>query len=96
MAEGARSCCSSESILARVREVMRYAGPRMPLRHPWLALLHLIDREPLRIGLFLQNEQQRLAASAKRSAASSAAKKARAWSPTVMSRPFRARPNKQH
>ena len=27
-----------------VREVMRYAGPRMPLRHPWLALLHLFGR----------------------------------------------------
>ena len=25
------------------REVMRYAGPRMMTRHPWLALLHLID-----------------------------------------------------
>jgi hypothetical protein len=27
-----------------VREVMRYAGPRMPLRHPWLALRHLVAR----------------------------------------------------
>jgi hypothetical protein len=26
-----------------VREVMRYAGPRMLLRHPWLALAHVID-----------------------------------------------------
>lgn len=25
------------------REVMRYAGPRMMTRHPWLALLHLVD-----------------------------------------------------
>jgi len=24
-------------------EVMRYAGPRMMKRHPWLALLHLLD-----------------------------------------------------
>ncbi|MTW23034.1 hypothetical protein GJ668_18465 [Allochromatium palmeri] len=23
---------------------MRYAGPRMPLRHPWLALLHMLDK----------------------------------------------------
>ena len=28
--------------LARV--VMRYAGPRMALRHPWLSLLHLLDK----------------------------------------------------
>ena len=27
----------------RVRAVMRYAGPRMLLRHPWLSLLHLFD-----------------------------------------------------
>lgn len=25
----------------RMREVMRYAGPKMLLRHPWLALAHL-------------------------------------------------------
>ncbi len=27
----------------QVRAVMGYAGPRMLLRHPWLALLHLLD-----------------------------------------------------
>ncbi len=32
--------CYSQTMRERVREVMRYAGPRMPLRHPWLALLH--------------------------------------------------------
>lgn len=26
------------------REVMRYAGPRMMLRHPWLSLTHLTDK----------------------------------------------------
>ncbi len=26
-----------------VRVVMRYAGPRMLLRHPWLGITHLID-----------------------------------------------------
>ena len=36
--------CYSQSMRERVREVMRYAGPRMPLRHPWLALLHLLDK----------------------------------------------------
>ncbi len=27
----------------QVREVMRFAGPRMMLRHPYLALMHVID-----------------------------------------------------
>ena len=33
----------------RVKEVMRYAGPRMIVRHPVLAVFHLIDgrRSPL-------------------------------------------------
>jgi len=26
------------------REIMRYAGPRMTWRHPWLALLHVLDK----------------------------------------------------
>ena len=36
--------CYSQTMRERVREVMRYAGPRMPLRHPWLALLHGLDK----------------------------------------------------
>jgi hypothetical protein len=36
--------CYSTVMRERVREVMRYAGPRMPLRHPWLALLHMLDK----------------------------------------------------
>ncbi len=28
----------------RVRTVMRYSGPRMMLRHPYLAMRHLLDR----------------------------------------------------
>jgi hypothetical protein len=35
-----------------MREVMRFAGPRMMLRHPWLAVVHLwkerFRREPKR------------------------------------------------
>ncbi len=27
----------------QIRQVMRYAGPRMLLRHPRLALMHLVD-----------------------------------------------------
>jgi hypothetical protein len=26
------------------RAIMRYAGPRMALRHPWLSLLHVMDK----------------------------------------------------
>ena len=35
--------CYAPARRERVREVMRYAGPRMLLRHPWLATLHLLD-----------------------------------------------------
>ena len=34
-----------------IRQVMRFAGPRMLLAHPWLTFLHLFDslrREPLK------------------------------------------------
>lgn len=26
------------------RDIMRYAGPRMTLRHPWLSFMHLVDK----------------------------------------------------
>lgn len=35
--------CFGPAMRERIREVMRYAGPRMMLRHPILALAHLID-----------------------------------------------------
>ena len=35
--------CYKPAMRARVREVMRYAGPRMLLHHPVLALLHQWD-----------------------------------------------------
>jgi hypothetical protein len=28
----------------QVREIMRFAGPRMTLRHPWRALQHVFDK----------------------------------------------------
>lgn len=34
--------CYRADMRARVRQVMRYAGPRMLFRHPILALLHLL------------------------------------------------------
>lgn len=35
--------CYSPKMRAQAREVMRYSGPRMLLRHPLLSLLHLLD-----------------------------------------------------
>ena len=43
--------CYRPGMREAVREVMRYAGPRMVVRHPVLALRHLLDgrrREPSR------------------------------------------------
>ena len=36
--------CYRKDMRAQVREVMRYAGPRMLWRHPLLALGHLLDK----------------------------------------------------
>ena len=40
--------CYRPEMRERVREIMRFAGPRMLLRHPMLALLHLVvdERRP--------------------------------------------------
>lgn len=35
--------CYRPSMREKIREVMRYAGPRMTYRHPLLALFHFID-----------------------------------------------------
>ena len=35
--------CYKKDMRASVKEVMRYAGPRMLRRHPYLAVMHLID-----------------------------------------------------
>lgn len=35
--------CYRPDMRERIREVMRYAGPRMLLRHPVMAVRHLID-----------------------------------------------------
>lgn len=36
--------CYSQSRRDRVKEVMRYAGPRMLLRYPLLSLGHMLDK----------------------------------------------------
>jgi hypothetical protein len=43
--------CYKKEMRAQIREVMKFAGPRMLARHPVLAVLHLIDgkkKPPLR------------------------------------------------
>jgi hypothetical protein len=35
--------CYKPEMREKIREVMRYAGPRMLLQHPLLAVLHLLD-----------------------------------------------------
>lgn len=36
--------CYKPSMREKVREVMRYSGPKMIYKHPYLAIRHLIDR----------------------------------------------------
>jgi hypothetical protein len=36
--------CYRPDMRARIREVMRFAGPRMLLAHPLLAIAHLLDK----------------------------------------------------
>ena len=36
--------CYKREPRAHAREIMRYAGPRMTWRHPWLAFTHVLDR----------------------------------------------------
>lgn len=35
--------CYKPDMRERIRDVMRYAGPRMPWRHPILSIFHFID-----------------------------------------------------
>lgn len=41
--------CYQKEMREKIKIVMRYAGPRMLLKHPWLAIMHLIDgfRKPV-------------------------------------------------
>lgn len=35
--------CYKRDMRSRVKDVMRYSGPRMILHHPWLAFMHFLD-----------------------------------------------------
>ena len=39
--------CFSPDMRDRIKTAMRYAGPRMTYRHPYLAVRHLMDRRRL-------------------------------------------------
>ncbi len=43
--------CYKQSMRETIREVMKYSGPRMTLRHPVLATFHFLDglRKPRRV-----------------------------------------------
>jgi hypothetical protein len=36
--------CYKRAQREQAKVIMRYAGPRMTLRHPWLSLTHLLDK----------------------------------------------------
>ena len=36
--------CYKKAQRTQAREIMRHAGPRMALKHPWLSLYHLLDK----------------------------------------------------
>ena len=37
--------CYRRDMRERVRKIMRYSGPRMIIRHPYLAIMHLINEK---------------------------------------------------
>lgn len=36
--------CYAKEMRNKVKEIMRYSGPRMIIRHPYLAIMHNIDK----------------------------------------------------
>jgi hypothetical protein len=37
--------CYKPDMRERIRDVMRYSGPKMMFRHPYLGIMHLIDKK---------------------------------------------------
>ncbi len=37
--------CYAKDMRAKVKEIMRYSGPRMIIKHPYLAIMHIIDKK---------------------------------------------------
>ena len=36
--------CYAKDMRGKIKEIMQYSGPRMLLNHPYLAIMHLIDK----------------------------------------------------
>jgi hypothetical protein len=36
--------CYEQSMRERIAVIMRWSGPRMPLYHPWMSIMHGLDR----------------------------------------------------
>lgn len=49
--------CYKTSMRQKVKDVMRFSGPRMLLKHPFLAVMHLID-EKIYAPIFLKKANQ--------------------------------------
>ncbi|MDT8439571.1 MAG: nitrous oxide-stimulated promoter family protein [Wenzhouxiangellaceae bacterium] len=51
--------CYKKAQREQAREIMRYAGPRMARRHPWLALMHIADKlRPVRHPMELRGSKR--------------------------------------
>lgn len=51
--------CYQKTMRGKIRDVMRYAGPRMLKHHPGLAILHLFDglRKPIPVKKLARKKQ---------------------------------------
>ncbi|NCO54486.1 MAG: hypothetical protein COS14_03270 [Bacteroidetes bacterium CG02_land_8_20_14_3_00_31_25] len=36
--------CYAKEMRNKIKEIMRYSGPRMLLNHPYLAIMHIVDK----------------------------------------------------
>jgi len=42
--------CYNKIMREKIREIMRFSGPKMLFRHPYLALMHLVDEKKKKNG----------------------------------------------
>ncbi|MCK4889761.1 MAG: nitrous oxide-stimulated promoter family protein [Candidatus Aminicenantes bacterium] len=42
--------CYNKEMREKVKEIMRYSGPRMVLRHPYFALLHIWNKTKFKLS----------------------------------------------
>ncbi len=51
--------CYKPDMRERIQEIMRFAGPRILFRHPWLAIRHLMDERSQPPNLQVLRDKQR-------------------------------------